>query len=182
VRLGSTARHLTRYVRRPAPRLRGAEQPPSRCDTLEALYQLAQLIGGSAAAARRMSSAICLVSEPDRSANFRTSSATDKGYTARSQIAEAWLRRFGGEWFEVESAGTEPRECVDPLAVAVMAECGVDIRGCRPKNVGHFVREPWDFVITTCDRAAEDCPAFPVAHERIHWSFNDPAASEGTYE
>jgi arsenate reductase (thioredoxin) len=97
-------------------------------------------------------------------------------------MAEAWLRRFGGEWFEVESAGTEPRDCVDPLAVAVMAECGVDISGCRPKDVWHFVREPWDFVITTCDRAAEDCPAFPVAHECIHWSFKDPAASEGTYE
>jgi arsenate reductase (thioredoxin) len=104
------------------------------------------------------------------------------GNAARSQMAEAWLRRYGGDWFEVHSAGTEPRACVDPLAVAVMAECGVDMTEQRPKDVWHFVSDPWEFVITTCDRAHENCPVFPAAHQRIQWSFTDPAACDGSDE
>ena len=61
-----------------------------------------------------------------------------------------------------------------------MAETGVDISHQRPKDLWHFVAEPWDFVITTCNRANENCPVFPGARERIQWRFKDPAATNGT--
>lgn len=104
------------------------------------------------------------------------------GNATRSQMAEAWLRRYGGEQFEVQSAGIEPREAVDALAVAAMAECGVDMAEQHPKDVWHFVDQPWDFVITTCDRANETCPRFPGPHEPIHWRFQDPATAQGSQE
>ena len=68
------------------------------------------------------------------------------GNAARSQMAEAWLRMYGGDYFDVQSAGTEPRECVDPLAVRTMSECGIDMSGQRPKDVWQFIAERWDFV------------------------------------
>jgi arsenate reductase (thioredoxin) len=102
------------------------------------------------------------------------------GNAARSQMAEGWLRMYGHDYFDVQSAGTEPRECVDPFAVRTMSECGLDMSDQRPKDVWQFVAEPWDFVITTCDRANENCPVFPGVNERIHWSFRDPAAVQGS--
>lgn len=101
------------------------------------------------------------------------------GNSARSQMAEAWLRRVAGDHFEVASAGTEPRDEVHPLAVRAMAEARADITAQRPKDLARFVGEPWDFVITLCDRAKENCPTFPWA-EQMHWSFLDPAAVEGS--
>jgi arsenate reductase len=95
-------------------------------------------------------------------------------------MAEGLLRRYGSDSFEVHSAGTEPADIVHPLAVRAMDEIGVDISHQRPKDLWQFVAERWDFVITTCDRANENCPMFPGAQERIHWSFKDPAAAEGT--
>ena len=104
------------------------------------------------------------------------------GNSARSQMAEAWLRHRAGDHFEVFSAGTEPKSAIHPLASQVMAEIGVAIAGQYPKSLAPFVSEPWDFVITVCDRARESCPFFPQHHEQIHWSFRDPAAATGDDE
>jgi arsenate reductase len=101
--------------------------------------------------------------------------------SARSQMAEALLRRLGGERFDVASAGTEARG-VNPLAVRVMAEIGVDLRAHRSKTFERFLGERWDYVITVCDSANESCPAFPAASARLHWSFEDPSAAAGSEE
>ncbi len=102
------------------------------------------------------------------------------GNSARSQMAEAWLRHFGGDRFEVASAGTKPAERVNPLAVKAMAEVGIDISGHHPKHLERFLKDNWDYVITVCDRANEECPFFPGGKRRIHWSFEDPAAAQGS--
>jgi arsenate reductase (thioredoxin) len=102
------------------------------------------------------------------------------GNSARSQMAEGWLRELAGDDFEVFSAGTEPKESVHPLAVQVMADVGVNIAEQRPKSLQQYLGQPWDFIITVCDRANETCPIFPGDHERIHWSFEDPAAATGS--
>jgi arsenate reductase len=104
------------------------------------------------------------------------------GNSARSQMAEGWLRRYAGDAFDVFSAGTEPREAVHPLALRVMADAGVDLAGQRPKALAPFVGQHFDFVITVCDRARDACPVFPDDPVQIHWSFEDPAAAEGTEE
>jgi len=101
--------------------------------------------------------------------------------SARSQMAEGFLRRLGGNAFEAASAGTEPGE-LHPLAVAVMAEVGIDISGQRAKSVDDLVRQQFDYVITVCDDANESCPIFPNARHRLHWSFPDPSAAGGTRE
>ncbi len=103
------------------------------------------------------------------------------GNSARSQMAEALLRARGGDSYAVYSAGTEPKG-LNPLAVAVMAERGIDISTARSKGVDEFVRQPFDYVITVCDNANETCPVFPGAGERLHHSFEDPAAAVGTTE
>ena len=100
---------------------------------------------------------------------------------SRSQMAEALLRQIGGDSFEVYSAGTEPGE-LHPLAVAVMAEEGIDISRQRAKSVDGFVRQGFDYVITLCDEANETCPFFPNAASRLHWSFPDPSVAEGEHE
>ena len=101
--------------------------------------------------------------------------------SARSQMAEALLRRIGGERFEVYSAGTEATR-VHPLAVRAMADVGIDISDARSKHLDEFIADRFDYVITVCDRARETCPVFPGEPQRIHWSFPDPAAVEGTEE
>ena len=101
--------------------------------------------------------------------------------SARSQMAEGFLRRLGGSAYEAASAGTEPGE-LHPLAVAVMAEEGIDIGGQRAKSVDDFVQQQFDYVITVCDDANESCPIFPNARHRLHWSFPDPSAAGGTRE
>jgi arsenate reductase len=103
------------------------------------------------------------------------------GNSARSQLAEALLRVLGGAAFEVASAGTEPAG-VNPLTVRVLGEIGIDIAQARSKHLDEFVAQPWDYVITVCDSAAESCPIFPGAATIEHWSFADPAAVEGTSE
>ena len=102
------------------------------------------------------------------------------GNSARSQMAEGWLRHFGGPAFEVESAGTHPADRVNPLAVRVMDEAGVDISRHYPKHLERFLKEPWDYVVTVCDRANEECPFFPGGKTRLHWGFEDPAAAVGS--
>jgi arsenate reductase len=101
--------------------------------------------------------------------------------SARSQMAEALLRRLGGDRFAVASAGTEARG-VHPLATRVMAEIGVDVRGHTSKTLDRFLGEAWDYVVTVCDSANESCPVFPGATTRLHWSFDDPSAATGSGE
>jgi arsenate reductase len=100
------------------------------------------------------------------------------GNSARSQMAEGLLRREAGARFEVFSAGTRPAG-VRPEAVAAMREVGVDISGQRSKSVDEFAGQAFDYVITVCDNARDNCPIFPGPTERIHWGFDDPAAVEG---
>ncbi len=101
------------------------------------------------------------------------------GNSARSQMAEGLLRALAGERFDVFSAGTKP-STVNPLAIAAMDERGVDIRAQRSKHLNEYVEQPFDYVITVCDNAAENCPVFPGPARRIHWSFPDPAAAQGS--
>lgn len=100
------------------------------------------------------------------------------GNSARSQMAEGLLRQIAGDRFEVESAGVNPSR-VRPEAIEVMREIGVDISAHRSKSVDEFREEEFDYVITVCDNAREQCPVFPGRTERIHWSFDDPAKAEG---
>ena len=100
------------------------------------------------------------------------------GNSARSQMAEAWLRYLGGSVYAVTSAGTHPTT-VNPLAIQVMAERSIDISQARTKSVTEFQDQPFDYVITVCDQAAEHCPLFPGKAVRLHWSFPDPAAVTG---
>jgi arsenate reductase len=101
--------------------------------------------------------------------------------SARSQMAEGFLRAFGGDRFEAASAGTEARG-VHPFAIQAMAEAGIDISTHESKMIDHYLGEPFDLVITVCDDAAEACPVFPNARERRHWSFPDPSAAIGDDE
>lgn len=98
--------------------------------------------------------------------------------SARSQMAEGFLRALGGGHFDAESAGTEARG-VNPLAIQAMAEAGIDISTHESKTIDRFVDQPFDLVITVCDDAAEACPVFPNARERRHWSFPDPSRATG---
>lgn len=102
--------------------------------------------------------------------------------SSRSQMAEGLLRSRGGERFRAFSAGTHPR-AVHPLAIAVMAELGIDISeaaGYHAKSLDAFAGQPFDLVVTVCDEAAEECPFFPGARRQEHWSFPDPSAAGGT--
>jgi arsenate reductase len=96
-------------------------------------------------------------------------------------MAEGLLRELGGGRFEVYSAGTRPNE-VRAEAVEAMREIGVDIRSHRSKSVDEFAGQEFDYVITVCDNANENCPVFPGKTERVHWSFDDPAATAGEWK
>ena len=102
------------------------------------------------------------------------------GNSARSQMAEGLLRHFAGGAVEVYSAGTKPVG-VNPLAVEAMREVNIDIAAQRSKSVSEFANQNFDTVITVCDSAAEQCPIFPGAPQRMHWSLPDPAAVAGTH-
>jgi arsenate reductase len=101
------------------------------------------------------------------------------GNSARSQMAEGLLRHYGGGGFLVASAGLEP-SFVRPEAIEVMREIGIDISGHRSKSIDEFAGQSFDFVITVCDNAQKNCPMFPSATQRIHWSIDDPAAVAGS--
>ncbi|MGA8027913.1 MAG: arsenate reductase ArsC [Bryobacteraceae bacterium] len=103
------------------------------------------------------------------------------GNSARSQMAEGLLRHDAGERFDVESAGTQPG-IVRPEAIAAMKELGIDISGHRSKHVDEFEGQQFDYVITLCDTAKESCPVFFGAAKRLHQSFDDPAAVNGSEE
>ena len=102
------------------------------------------------------------------------------GNSCRSQMAHGFLQSFD-DTLEVHSAGTEPAKQVNPLAVQVMEEEGIDIRTHFPKNVDQYLNDVWDYVITVCDGANETCPAFfgKVRH-RFHIGFEDPSHAKGS--
>jgi arsenate reductase len=104
--------------------------------------------------------------------------------SARSQMAEAYLKKYGSDKFFVESAGLETG-ILNPLAVQVMKEDGIDISGHQTKSVFDFFKQDktYDYVITVCDKEASDrCPVFPGMKSKINWSFEDPSKFTGTGE
>jgi arsenate reductase (thioredoxin) len=101
--------------------------------------------------------------------------------SARSQMAEGLLRFLGKDDFDTFSAGSEPHG-INPRAVQVMGEIGIDIGHQRSKHLNEFMGQPFDYVITLCDRAHEVCPTLPGDPERIHWSYADPVAVVGYEE
>ena len=103
------------------------------------------------------------------------------GNSARSQMAEGLLRHIAGDRFEVFSAGVEPSH-VRAEAIKTMREIGIDISSHRSKSVDEFVGQEFDYIITVCDNANENCPIFPGKAERIHWSIDDPAVVDGGEE
>jgi len=104
------------------------------------------------------------------------------GNSARSQMAEALLRHLGGDEFEVHSAGTKPQSEINPFALEVLKEEGISFDRLYPKLVNEFVNEQFDLVVTVCDGAKQSCPHFPGAKQMEHWSLEDPAAFEGSYD
>ena len=96
------------------------------------------------------------------------------GNSARSQIAEALLATRGKDRFRAGSAGVHPATRVSPFAVEILREYGIDWTGRVPKTIDEVIDQPWDFVITVCDRAKESCPIFPRPVRSIHLPFHDP--------
>jgi ArsR family transcriptional regulator, arsenate/arsenite/antimonite-responsive transcriptional repressor / arsenate reductase (thioredoxin) len=96
------------------------------------------------------------------------------GNSARSQIAEALVEELAGGAIEARSAGSHPKP-LQPNAVRVMREGGVDLGCRRSKHLGEFAEEQFDYVISLCDRVREVCPEFPGHPELVHWSIPDPA-------
>ncbi len=104
------------------------------------------------------------------------------GNSARSQIAEALLNRKGAGRIVAGSAGSHPAQRVNPLAVKALAEAGIDWRGHAPQGIDAVFKDPWDIVITVCDKAKEACPIFPGRPITAHWGMPDPAEVVGTDE
>jgi len=104
--------------------------------------------------------------------------------SARSQMAEAFLKQMAGDKFEVESAGLEPGK-LSPLAIEVMKETGIDISQNKTKSVFDFYKagKKYDYVVTVCDESQSgQCPIFPGATKMLHWSFPDPSGFTGSWE
>jgi arsenate reductase len=95
------------------------------------------------------------------------------GNSCRSQMAEGWARHLKGDVIEAYSAGIEPHG-LDPKAVKVMAEAGVDISGHRSKHLDEVKEIAFDYVVTVCDQAHESCPLFPGRTRVVHVGFDDP--------
>ncbi len=100
------------------------------------------------------------------------------GNSCRSQIAEGYLRHFASNKANVYSAGIETHG-VNPKAIEVMAEDGIDISKHTSNNIDEYMHVPFDFVITVCDNANENCPYFPTKAQRFHQNFPDPAKATG---
>jgi arsenate reductase (thioredoxin) len=104
------------------------------------------------------------------------------GNSARSQMAEAFLKQVGSDHFEVFSAGLEPQE-VNPMTVRVLKEVEIDWSNARAKPLVEFLgKDHFGYLITVCSRAEDRCPIFPGMGQRLHWPFDDPAAVEGSEE
>lgn len=107
------------------------------------------------------------------------------GNSARSIIAESLLRHWGGHRFEAHSAGSEPTGAVQPLALELLQRSGLPTDGLTSKSLDVYTRSgapPFDFVITVCDQAAEQCPVFPGQPVTAHWGLPDPARAAGDEE
>ncbi len=104
------------------------------------------------------------------------------GNSCRSQMAQGFLQSFD-DGLKVISAGSFPGKEINPRAVVVMKEAGIDISNHVPVSVENYLHEPWDYVITVCDDANETCPVFPgKVTNRLHMGFEDPSKAEGTDE
>ena len=104
------------------------------------------------------------------------------GNKARSQMAEAFLRKYAGEYFEVYSAGFNPQP-IHPYTIKVMEELGYDLSGQHSKNLWDYVgKVHFGIVITLCQKTEEDCPTIPDVSTRLYWPIEDPAAFQGTEE
>ncbi len=103
------------------------------------------------------------------------------GNSCRSQMAEGLLRHLAGDRFEAFSAGIRPAQ-VNPLAIKVMGEAGVDISKQTSKSAVALISQNFDYVITVCDNAKQTCPVFPGRYEKIHWNIEDPAETSGREE
>lgn len=103
------------------------------------------------------------------------------GNSCRSQMAEGFLRHMAGDKFEVFSAGVKPTQ-VNPLAIKVMSEIGIDIAKQRSKSASEFLGQQFNYVITVCDNAKQTCPIFPGNANKLHWDLQDPAQAQGTEE
>lgn len=102
------------------------------------------------------------------------------GNSARSQMAEGLLKHICGDRFDIESAGTRPIG-VSPEAVAVLAEIGIDISKNTSKSVDSFADREFDYVLTVCDHARENCPYFPARTKLVHQAFEDPWLAPGGF-
>ncbi len=100
------------------------------------------------------------------------------GNSCRSQMAEGFLRHYGGGKIFARSAGVAPSR-VNPRAIEVMREVGIDISAHTSDSVELYFDDPWDYVITVCDNAKERCPVFPRDVNKLHWPFEDPADATG---
>jgi arsenate reductase len=103
------------------------------------------------------------------------------GNSCRSQMTEGYLRHFARNRAEIYSAGVETHG-VNPKAIAIMAEDGIDISGHTSNNISEYFYFDFNYVITVCDNAKENCPFFPSKAERFHHNFPDPSKAEGTDE
>jgi arsenate reductase (thioredoxin) len=103
------------------------------------------------------------------------------GNSARSQMAEGLLRHMAGDRFEVFSAGIKPFS-INPYAIKVTAEIGIDISKQRSKHIDEFKGQTFDYVITLCDNAKQSCPVFPGKAVKLHWDLTDPADAKGSEE
>ncbi len=103
------------------------------------------------------------------------------GNSARSQMAEGYLRHVAGDRFEPLSAGVEPKG-LNPLAIEVMHEIGIDISQQTSKGLDQFLGQKIPYVITVCDNAKQRCPIFPRANKLVHWSLEDPAEAAGSHD
>ncbi|MFH2050794.1 MAG: arsenate reductase ArsC [bacterium] len=103
------------------------------------------------------------------------------GNSCRSQMAEGFFREYGKEDVVVKSAGLDPSQ-VNPTAIKVMQEIGIDISGHKSTSLSEYLNDSFDYIITVCDNAAEKCPVFPGGGNRLHWPFEDPHYAEGTEE
>lgn len=103
------------------------------------------------------------------------------GNSCRSQMAEGWVRRLGGDVFKVKSAGIEAHG-KNPRAIAIMSDAGIDISGQESTIVDTAMLEEADVVVTVCGHADEQCPVLPTGVEKIHWPLRDPAKASGSEE
>ncbi len=104
------------------------------------------------------------------------------GNSCRSQMAEAFWKKYGGDRWEVVSAGTKPSGRVSPLAIQAMREVGIDLSGHQSKSLQPFLSQSFDLVITVCDGAESECPVFSNARQKLHWPFQDPVSAPGDDE